>query len=67
LTDGQVEAFGVFGFDFVVDVFFCAFWWLFQDCGKRSAGVFGIDIDASSEDGLVADVGAGQVEAAFDF
>ena len=36
-----------------------------QDRGQCRAGVFGIDVDASAENGLVADVAACEVKASF--
>jgi len=38
----------------------------FQDCREGGAGVFGIDVDAAGEDGLLADKGSGEIEAALD-
>ena len=38
----------------------------FQNCGKGGAGVLGVNIDASGENGLVTDIGARQVKTAFD-
>src|SRR3984885_863593 len=40
---------------------------LFQDGRERGAGVFGIDIYAPRQHGLLADVSSGQIEAAVDF
>ena len=37
----------------------------FQNRSQGGAGVFGIDIDAAAKNRLVADVGPGQIEAAF--
>src|SRR5579864_3140576 len=39
----------------------------FQDSGQRSAGVLGININSSRQHGLLADIGAGKIEAAFNF
>ena len=63
---GQVEALGIFCFDLVVDVFAIAVGLFFQDRGQCGAGVFGINIDAAGENGLLADEGAGKIEAALD-
>ena len=53
-------------FHFVVDFFAIGTRFFFQDRGQGGAGVFGVDVDAASEDGLVADVGSGEIEAALD-
>jgi hypothetical protein len=39
---------------------------LFQYCGERRAGVFGIYIDTSGENALMCDVSAAKIKAAFD-
>ena len=39
---------------------------LLQHGRQRRTGVFGIDIDAAGENGLLADVGAGEIETAVD-
>ena len=62
----RLNRLGVFGLDLVVNLLGIAGRLLFQDCGQGGAGVFGIDVDASAEDGLMADVASGQVEAALD-
>ena len=65
-ADCEMEALGIFSLDAGVDVFFAAFRILFEDGGQGGAGVFRVDVDASAEDRLVADVAAGQVETALD-
>jgi len=40
--------------------------WLFDDGGEGGAGVFDVGIDAAGYEGLVADVAAGEIEAALD-
>ena len=67
LAYGEIETLLIFCLDLVVDFFTIGAGRFFQDCGQGGAGVFGIDIDAASEDGLLADVGAGQIEAALDW
>ena len=39
---------------------------LLEDCGERGAGVFDVGVDAAAGEGLLADVAAGEVEAAVD-
>ena len=39
---------------------------VFQHRRECSASVFGINVDAAGEDGLVANVGAGEIKAALD-
>lgn len=39
---------------------------LFEDGGEGGAGVLGIGVDAAGDEGLMAEVGAGEVEAAVD-
>jgi len=39
---------------------------LFEDRRERGTGVLGIDVDASAEDRLLADVSAGEIELALD-
>ena len=63
-ADCQLEARRIFSLDAGVDVFFAAGRILFEDGGQGGAGVFRVDVDASAEDRLVADVAAGQVETA---
>src|ERR1035438_8663939 len=38
----------------------------FQDGGERGSGVLDVHIDASGEQGLMTDIGAGQIEAPLD-
>src|SRR5579863_4853967 len=40
--------------------------WLLEDGGEGSAGVFNVGVDAAGDQRLLADVAAGEVEAAFD-
>jgi hypothetical protein len=40
---------------------------LLEDGGERGAGVFDVGVDATGGEGLLADVAAGEVEAAVDF
>ena len=37
---------------------------LLQDGGQRGAGIFGIDVNASSKNCLLANIGAGEIKAA---
>ncbi len=60
---GEVEALHIFRLDLVVDFFMIGAGLFFQDCGESGAGVFGIDIDAACENGLVANVSAGEIES----
>ena len=39
---------------------------LLEDRGERGAGVFDVGVDAAADEGLLADVAAGEVEAAVD-
>ncbi len=39
---------------------------LFENCRQRGSGVFGVDIDSSRKDCLLANECSGQIEAAFD-
>ena len=64
--DFEIETAGVFGLDLVVNLLAIAGRRLFQNRGERGAGVFGIDVDASAENCLLANVGSGEIEAAFD-
>jgi len=57
----------IFAFDALIHSFPIARNLLFQDGGERSAGVFGIDIDASCQHRLLADISSCQIEASFDF
>jgi len=54
-------------FYLTIDFFFIGAGRLFENSGQSRAGVFGVNIDSSGEDGLVADEGAGQIEAALDW
>ena len=61
----QIELPRVLGFDLLINLFGIAGRLLLQDRGEGGAGVFRINIDAAAENGLLADVAAGEVEAAF--
>ncbi len=50
----------------MIDLFAAAFRFFLQNRRKRSASVFGIDVNAAAENGLVADVAAGKIETALD-
>ena len=63
---GQIESRGIFGFHAGVDILLGACGILFEDGSEGGAGVFGVNVDASAENGLVADVAAGEIEAALD-
>src|ERR1700722_7486554 len=62
----QGETLCIFRLDFVVNLLSPAVRAFFQDCSQGCAGVFGIDINAPSEYGLLADIGASEIEAGFD-
>ncbi len=62
----RLKRFCVFGLDLVVNLLRIARGLLFQNRGERGAGVFRVDINAAAEDGLMADVASGKIEAAFD-
>jgi len=53
-------------FYLAIDSFFIGAGRLLENGGQGCAGVFGVNIDSSGEDGLVADEGAGKVEPALD-
>src|SRR5579862_1133010 len=65
-ADFQIELFLILCFDFVVDFFAIGTRFFFQDCGQGSAGVFGVDVDPASENGLLADKSSGEIKAALD-
>ena len=65
LADVEIETAGILGLDLVVNLLGIAGRRLFQNRGERGAGVFGVDIDAAAQNGLMADVAAGEIEAAF--
>src|SRR5579872_5356531 len=63
---GEVEALGIFSFYLIVDFFMVGAGLFLQYRRESGAGVFRIDIDAACENGLVADVSTGEIEAALD-
>ncbi len=63
LPDREIKLPGVFGLDALVNLFGIARRRLLQNRGQGGAGVFGIDIDAAAQNGLLADVGSGKIEA----
>jgi len=65
-ADGGVVALRVEAADGVVDLLRIAVYRLLENSGERCSGVFDIGVDASGDEGLVADVGPGEIEAALD-
>ena len=77
--EGVFEAEAGFDFDFVSlivelrdggeDGGFVVGGWerLFEDGGEGGAAVFDVGVDATGDEGLMAEIAAGEVEAAFDF
>jgi hypothetical protein len=61
-----LEALFVFAFYALVDGLLATLKWIFENCSEGGASVFGIKVDASTENGLMADERSCKIEAAFD-
>src|SRR5262249_19549606 len=65
-ADLQVEARLIFAGDGVKDLLRIFGRRQFQNCGQSCASVLGVNVDASGENGLMTNVGTGEIEAALD-
>jgi hypothetical protein len=65
--DFEMEALRVFIVNFLEDGLGIGLDWIFQDGGQGSAGVFDVGVNATREDGLLADVGSAEIEDAVYF
>jgi hypothetical protein len=65
-SQGQVESLLIVRLNLPVNFLAIALGLFFQDRREGRASVFGIDVDAATENGLMADVSSGEIKTAFD-